>query len=108
MNQIEDIYHGPGILPEFIPPLGTSEIVGYIQGATQANGYTQVAAGQPDIPGQLIEAYQLPPGLGSNHWIAEAIYQHRASYPMELGVPSILTVFPPAYLSGQPKGSAAA
>jgi hypothetical protein len=107
MNQIEEIYHGPHILPEFIPPLGTAEIVGYIQDATQANAFTQVSDAQPDVPGQLIPADQLPPNLSKNHWIAEAIYQHHASYPILLGVPSILQVFPPAYLSGRPSASAA-
>jgi hypothetical protein len=107
MNQIENIYWGPHIVPEFVAPVGTAEIVADIQGATLGNDYTQVSASEPDIPGQLIPADQLPPGLSTNNWIAEATYQHRMSYPILLGVPSILVVFPPAFLSGRPKANAA-
>jgi hypothetical protein len=71
MGKIEGLYSSD---PFIIPHIGTSEIISAIQSATANCGYTQVQAGQPVLPGQLIGVGQLPSGV--NHWIAEAEEQH--------------------------------
>jgi hypothetical protein len=92
-NQIESIYTGQGI-HDILAPLGTSEVIGWVVDATQVNAYTQIQAAQPTLAGTLVDRSDLPPGLSSCAWVAEAEDQHHCSYPQLLDVPSLLVVFP--------------
>ncbi len=93
MNQVEDIYTGHDPFEDIFAPLGTGEIISYIENATGQNQYTPILGNQPVLTVPFVEKADLPP-LNANHWVSEAIYQHRASYPNQLGVPSLLTLFP--------------
>ena len=92
MPNIPDIYTGH-LLHNIYPPLGTTEIIKYIVDATSAHNYTQTQSSQDTLTGTFIQKDDLPPGLNSNAWIAEAEYQHSDSYPTLLDVPALLNVF---------------
>lgn len=92
MATIPDIYTGH-LLDDILPPLGTTEVIKYIIAATSANAYTQTQASQPALTGTFIDKNDLPSGLSSDHWIAEAEYQHSDSYPTLLAVPELLNLF---------------
>lgn len=97
MQTIPDIYLKQGIhdiFPPYYPVAVVSDIISYIVSATQSNAYTQTQASQQVLQGILLDKIDLPPGLSSNAWVAEAEYQHHCSYPQVLDVPSLLTVFP--------------
>ena len=90
MGFIEGIYNDNLLFP----PVGTSEIINYITTAINSNDYTAVEASQAKLTGPFVSPSDLPPGLNSNSWIAEAEYQHHWSYPNVLDVPSLLTAIP--------------
>lgn len=89
---IPDIYRGH-LLHDILPPLGTTEVIKFIISATSANAYTQTQASQSLLAGVFIDKDDLPAGLSSQPWIAEAEYQHSDSYPALLAVPELLNLF---------------
>lgn len=108
MNTIENIYTGHGLHDDLFAPLGTSEVISFVENATQNNSYTQVQSAQSAITGSYVDP-GTPPITGSDdtqNWILEAEYQHHCSYPTAndadnpLDVPQILTIFPFVPLTG--------
>jgi len=93
LGQVESIYLGHSI-HDILPPLGTAEIIRAIVNATSAKNYTRIGNSQLLLPGDFVDSSQLPSGLNSHAWIAEAMYQHHYSYPQLLNVPSLLGLSP--------------
>jgi len=98
MGQVTDIYTGHGIHDIHSPTVAA--VMPTIISLVKSLGYTQIEASQAALSAPFIYQSNLPAGLNSDAYLAEAEYQHLYSYPCVLSVPSLLTSIVNAYEFG--------
>ena len=98
MATVPDLYRGKQIpVIHHIDSATVAAVMPSLITLLTPNAYTQIEASQEALSAPFIYKSNLPSGLSSDSFLAEAEYQHHYSYPCVLGVPSLLQAIVNAY-----------